>query len=73
MIDAAYEAPGRRPPALDAPSRMTCGARCALGRLGTWPAGRGGTEVGDLKIADAALAEMTEAFRVFRPYRSSAS
>ena len=26
--------------------------------------------MGDLKIADAALAEMTEAFRVFRPYRS---
>ena len=25
--------------------------------------------VGDLKIADAALGEMTEAFRVFRPYR----
>jgi uncharacterized protein (TIGR00730 family) len=29
-----------------------------------------GTSVGDLKIAGAALAEMTEAFRVFRPYRS---
>jgi uncharacterized protein (TIGR00730 family) len=28
-----------------------------------------GTSVGDLKIASAALAEMTEAFRVFRPYR----
>jgi uncharacterized protein (TIGR00730 family) len=28
-----------------------------------------GTSVGDLKIAGAALAEMTEAFRVFRPYR----
>jgi len=28
-----------------------------------------GTAVGDLKIAGAALAEMTEAFRVFRPYR----
>ena len=27
------------------------------------------TEIGDLKIADAALAEMAEAFRVFRPYR----
>ena len=26
--------------------------------------------VGDLKIVDAALAEMTEAFRIFRPYRS---
>ena len=31
---------------------------------------REGTSVGDLKIANAALAEMTEAFRVFRPYRS---
>jgi uncharacterized protein (TIGR00730 family) len=31
---------------------------------------REGTSVGDLKIAGAALAEMTEAFRVFRPYRS---
>ncbi len=28
------------------------------------------TDVGDLKIADAALGEMAEAFRVFRPYRS---
>jgi uncharacterized protein (TIGR00730 family) len=31
---------------------------------------REGVGVGDLKIADAALAEMTEAFRVFRPYRA---
>jgi uncharacterized protein (TIGR00730 family) len=31
---------------------------------------REGTSVGDLKIAGAALAEMTEAFRVFRPYRT---
>jgi uncharacterized protein (TIGR00730 family) len=30
---------------------------------------REGTAVGDLKIANAALAEMAEAFRVFRPYR----
>ena len=28
-----------------------------------------GTSVGDLKIAEAALGEMAEAFRVFRPYR----
>jgi uncharacterized protein (TIGR00730 family) len=28
------------------------------------------TEVGDLKIADAAFGEMAEAFRVFRPYRA---
>ena len=31
---------------------------------------REGTAVGDLKIANAALAEMAQAFRVFRPYRS---
>jgi uncharacterized protein (TIGR00730 family) len=31
---------------------------------------REGTSVGDLKIANAALAEMAEAFRVFRPYRA---
>jgi hypothetical protein len=30
---------------------------------------REGTSVGDLKIANTALAEMAEAFRVFRPYR----
>ncbi len=30
---------------------------------------REGTSVGDLKIASVALAEMAEAFRVFRPYR----
>jgi uncharacterized protein (TIGR00730 family) len=34
-----------------------------------WSMTREGTSAGDLKIADAALAEMTEAFRVFRPYR----
>jgi len=28
-----------------------------------------GTEVVDLKVADSALAEMAEAFRVFRPFR----
>ncbi len=31
---------------------------------------RDDTDVGDLKIADAAFGEMAEAFRVFRPYRS---
>lgn len=30
---------------------------------------REGTPTGDLKIADAALSEMSEAFKVFRPYR----
>ncbi len=28
-----------------------------------------GTEIVDLKVADSALAEMAEAFRVFQPYR----
>jgi uncharacterized protein (TIGR00730 family) len=31
---------------------------------------REGTAVGDLKIANAALGEMAQAFRVFRPYRN---
>jgi uncharacterized protein (TIGR00730 family) len=35
-----------------------------------WDLAREGMSVGDLKIADAALAEMTEAFRIFRPYRN---
>jgi uncharacterized protein (TIGR00730 family) len=35
-----------------------------------WELAAEDTEVGDLKIADAALGEMAEAFRVFRPYRS---
>jgi len=34
-----------------------------------WALGSEGVAIGDLKIANAALAEMTEAFRVFRPYR----
>ncbi len=38
-----------------------------IGSLGDMA--REGTSVGDLKIANAALAEMAEAFRVFRPYR----
>lgn len=38
-----------------------------IGSLGNMA--REGTSVGDLKIASAALAEMAEAFRVFRPYR----
>ncbi len=35
-----------------------------------WGMARESIGVGDLKIADAALAEMAEAFRVFRPYRN---
>ncbi len=36
-----------------------------------WSLGHEGVSVGDLKIADAALAEMVEAFRVFRPFRET--
>jgi uncharacterized protein (TIGR00730 family) len=35
-----------------------------------WELAHDESDVGDLKIADAALGEMAEAFRVFRPYRS---
>jgi uncharacterized protein (TIGR00730 family) len=35
-----------------------------------WLFARENTTIGDLKVADAALAEMAEAFRVFLPYRS---
>jgi uncharacterized protein (TIGR00730 family) len=35
-----------------------------------WALAEEDTEIGDLKIADVAFAEMAEAFRVFRPYRS---
>lgn len=64
MIDAAYD--------LLAGDRNLSAARRALLRsmLATvWTLAEQGTEIGDLKIADAALAEMAEAFRVFRPYR----
>ena len=68
---AAYPGAGRRPPAVDVPSRRPAlGDASALGRWALGPRGR--RDVGDLKIADAALAEMTEAFRVFRPYRRCA-
>ena len=53
--------------------RALSGARSELLRsmLATlWELANEGTGVGDLKIADAALAEMSEAFRVFRPYRT---
>ncbi|HEX3946345.1 MAG TPA: TIGR00730 family Rossman fold protein [Acidimicrobiales bacterium] len=64
-IDAAYEA-------LIADRSLSHGQQELLRSMLAVVAdlGREGTEVGDLKIADAALAEMTEAFRVFRPYRT---
>ncbi len=65
LIDAAYER--------IAEGRDLSPARRGLVRsmLETvWDLGAEETEVGDLKIADAALAEMAEAFRVFQPYRS---
>ena len=57
--------PGRRPAAVRAPG-ATCTAPCWRT---VWDLAAEGTDAGDLKIADAALAEMAEAFRVFRPYR----
>ena len=44
-----------------------CTAPC-WPRWPAWP--EAGTEVIDLKLADSALAEMAEAFRVFRPFRN---
>ncbi|HXW32037.1 MAG TPA: TIGR00730 family Rossman fold protein [Acidimicrobiales bacterium] len=65
VIDAAYDAlAGGRP--LSRAQRDLLRSMLAV----VWDLGREGIEVGDLKIADAALAEMTEAFRVFRPYRA---
>jgi uncharacterized protein (TIGR00730 family) len=64
-IEAAFAAlAGNRP--LSAAQRDLLRSMLAV----VWELAREGTDVGDLKIADAALAEMTEAFRVFRPYRS---
>ena len=46
-----------------------CTGRCSR-PWPTWPPS--GTDVIDLKVADSALAEMAEAFRVFRPFRRRA-
>ncbi len=65
VIDASFAAlAGDRP--LSSAQRELLRSMLAV----IWDLGREGIDVGDLKIADAALAEMTEAFRVFRPYRS---
>jgi len=60
----AYEALAQEHHLVPAQSRELKAMIDSLGELI-----REGTPVGDLKIANAALAEMTEAFRVFRPYR----
>jgi hypothetical protein len=65
VIDASFAAlAGDRP--LSSAQRELLRSMLAV----IWDLGREGIDVGDLKIADAALAEMTEAFRVFHPYRS---
>ena len=61
----AFEAVAGGRPLSPAQSRELLAMIGTLGDLA-----REGTSVGDLKIASAALAEMSEAFRVFRPYRA---
>ena len=63
-IDAAFGALAAERPLSNAQRDLL---RSMLAVL--WDLAREGIDVGDLKIADAALGEMTEAFRVFRPYR----
>ena len=57
--------------ALVGPSQLSRGQANLLRSMlsSIWAMTWEGTAPGDLKIADAALAEMTEAFRVFSPYR----
>jgi len=65
VLDTAFDAlAGHRPLA---PSQREL-LRSMLAVV--WELGREGVGVGDLKIVDAALGEMAEAFRVFRPYRA---
>ena len=65
VIDAAFEAlAGDRP--LSRPQRQILRSLLSV----VWELGREGVAAGDLKIIDAALGEMTEAFRVFSPYRN---
>ena len=65
VVEAAFAALAGERPLGGAQSDLI---RSMLATL--WELAREGVSVGDLKIADAALAEMTEAFRVFSPYRS---
>jgi uncharacterized protein (TIGR00730 family) len=62
---SAFDAIAGKHPLSPAQSRELLAMIQTLGELA-----REGTSVGDLKIAGAALAEMSEAFRVFRPYRA---
>ncbi len=65
VIDAAYQAlAGDR--SLSRAQQENVRALLSV----VWALAREGVGVGDLKIAVAALGEMTEAFRVFGPYRS---
>ena len=65
VIQGAFEAlVGDRP--LSKPQRDLLRSMLAV----IWDLAHERVSVGDLKIADAALGEMTEAFRVFRPYRN---
>lgn len=65
MLDAAFEALAGGE---DLPPNRRDIARSLLATV--WELCHERTDMGDLKIADAALAEMAEAFRVFGPYRS---
>ncbi len=65
VIEAAFEAlAGGRP--LSGTQRDLLRSMLSV----IWAMGSEGVAVGDLKIADAALGEMAEAFRIFRPYRA---
>jgi uncharacterized protein (TIGR00730 family) len=65
VIGRAYEAlAGDRP--MSATQRDLVRSMLAS----VWDLAHEHTSTGDLKIADAALGEMAEAFRVFRPYRA---
>jgi uncharacterized protein (TIGR00730 family) len=64
VIDAAFE------DLVASPNLSSQQATLVRSLLATvWELAHEGVSVGDLKIADAALAEMSEAFRVFGPYR----
>ena len=65
QLHEAFERPGRR--GTRSGPAQTRELQAMIGTLSDLA--KEGTSVGDLKIASAALAEMTEAFRVFRPYR----
>ena len=68
--DPTQRAVERLMTALAAPGASASQRRLYRSMLGTVASlAEDGTEVIDLKLADSALAEMAEAFRVFRPFR----